>query len=275
MLQVTPHSRSRYAVATAIAFVGAIVTAAMSLGLPGAVSAETTIPCRPLPSFDVRSFAHEGREPADIDNRYFPLEPGTTWVYRGTKDGDPVRNVTRVTDHVKMIHIDGRALPAVQVLDRLFVAGALEERTLDWYAQDEHGNVWYLGEASVDLPSGDTSGSWEAGVGGARPGIIMPAKPRGAGAYMQEFAPAQGAQDRAAVKGFVGAKAVPYGTFHHVLKTREGSCVEAGDEWKFYAAGVGNIKVQSLGDNGKPDGIEEQHLVSVRYRETDDRGRDD
>jgi hypothetical protein len=224
-----------------------------------------------LPKFDVRDFAHDGREPAEIDNRYFPLDPGTVFVYRGVKGGVQVKNTTVVTHRVKMIHIDGRTVPAVEVLDRVYVAGALEERTLDWYAQDEQGNVWYMGENSVDVATGDTTGSWEAGVRGALPGIIMPARPKGAGAYMQEFAPGQSAQDRAAVKGFLRTKSVPYGTFHRVLKTQEGSCIEVGDEWKFYAPGVGNIEVQSLGHNGRPDGAEEQHLVSVRRPDDDDR----
>jgi hypothetical protein len=265
-----PHPpTSRFAVGAASAL-ALTITAAVSLGGASGASAAAVAPCRPLPAFDASNFAHEGREPAAIDNRYFPLEPGTTFVYRGTKDGDPVRNVTLVTDRVKMIHIDGRTIPAVQVLDRVYVAGALEERTLDWYAQDRQGNVWYMGEQSRDVATGDTSGSWEAGVGGARPGVIMPAHPKGAGSYMQEFAPDQGAQDRAAVAGFVHTVSVPYGTFHRVLKTQEGSCVEVGDEWKFYAPGVGNIEVRSLGDDGKPDGVEEQHLVKVVHREVDD-----
>ena len=265
MLQRHPFSLTRRWLSVTPLLLAAIVTAIGPLTAPIGVAGAATGPCAPLPNFSASNFAHDNGKPADIDNPYFPLEPGMTFVYLGTKDGAQTKNVMRVTHTVKMIHIDGHVLPTVQVHDLVYVAGKLEEETLDWYAQDRPGNVWYLGEDSTEIPTGSKAGSWEAGVDGARPGLIMEADPQVRDRYMQEFAPNQGAQDRAEVKGFVETMTVPYGTFHHVLKTQEGSCVEAGDEWKFYAAGVGNIRVQSLGHNGKPDGVEEQDLVSVKH----------
>jgi hypothetical protein len=108
----------------------------------------------------------------------------------------------------------------------------------------------------------------DGGTEKAKPGILMEAHPKPGDAYLQENAlPA--AEDRAAVVGFVQSLRVPYGTFQHVLKTREGSCIESGDEYKHYARGIGDIKDESLGDDGQPDGVEEQQLVSLR------RGRGD
>jgi hypothetical protein len=147
----------------------------------------------------------------------------------------------------------------VVVNDLVYVNGVLAEATFDFYAQDNRRNVWYFGEDSTELPSGDKTGSWRAGVGGALPGIIMEGRPRVGDAYLQEFAVAQSAEDRGQVLSLHARVTVPYGTFTNVLKTRDGSCLEdrSSDELKFFAPGVGTIKVRSL------DGTEEQHLISV------------
>jgi hypothetical protein len=251
----------------------AVVTAITLLPAPsGVLAAAADSPCAPLPAFHASDFRDDDGEPADIDNPYFPLEPGTTFVYAGTKDGIRTRDVLNVTHVIKQIHIDGHTLHAVQIHDRVYVFDqkqhrlVLEEDTLDWYAQDRQGNVWYLGEKSISYPSRSTAGSWQAGVDGARPGIIMRASPRVGSRYMQEWAPMGQARDRAAVVSLNETVSVPYGSFKHVLKTRDGSCIEPSstDDFKFFAPGVGNIKVRSL------DGTEEQHLVSVKETDSED-----
>jgi len=108
-----------------------------------------------------------------IDNVYWPMRPGSRWVYREGK----ARVVVTVTDETKeIIGIDARV-----VHDVLTEGGEVKEDTFDWYAQDESGNIWYLGENTKEFEQGgkiNTEGSWEAGVDGAQPGILLPGKPR-------------------------------------------------------------------------------------------------
>jgi hypothetical protein len=113
------------------------------------------------PTFDPDNFA------GPVDNAWFPLPVGTTWRYRGEKDGKAGKQVTTVTDKRKTI----LGVRVTVVHDRVFTDGAgLTEDTFDWYAQDKQGNVWYLGEATKELDHGRVTtreGSWEAGVKGA------------------------------------------------------------------------------------------------------------
>ena len=103
---------------------------------------------------------------ARVDNPWFPLVPGTVYVYRGVKDGEAARDVVTVSHRTKTI----ASMPCAVVEDRLYLSGRLEERTTDWYSQDRAGNVWYFGEATAELDAmgkvKNTSGSWEAGVDG-------------------------------------------------------------------------------------------------------------
>jgi hypothetical protein len=187
------------------------------------------------PEFDPHDFV------ARIDNRYFPLQPGTRFVYRGTEDGEAERVVTDVTHGQKTI----LGVKVVVVLDRVYLSGSLKEQTLDWYAQDEDGNVWYLGEDSKEYENGkviSTAGSWEAGKNGARAGVIMLAHPHVGQSYQQEFA-AGVAEDRARVVQRNARVSVPYGTFKHCLKTEDTTPLEPGaKEVKLYCRGVGLVK---------------------------------
>ena len=124
---------------------------------------------------------------ARVDNPWFPLRPGTTWVYRGIKDGKRSRDVVRVLAATRVI--DGVRCTAVS--DRLFLNGRLGERTIDWYAQDADGTVWYFGEATAELNAAgrvtSTEGSWRSGVDGAKAGVFMPANPRVGQSFRQEY----------------------------------------------------------------------------------------
>ena len=133
-----------------------------------------------------RSAANPGHFTARVDNPWFPLLPGTTYVYQGEKDGEPSRDVVTATHQITVI--DG--VPCVAVHDRLYLSGRLGERTTDWYTQDGKGNVWYYGEKTAELDRHgrvtSTEGSWQAGVDGALPGIFMPAQPRLGQSFRQE-----------------------------------------------------------------------------------------
>src|SRR5215471_14540066 len=125
----------------------------------------------------------------EIDNPFFPLQPGTTFIYKGLKEGSKLRDRFAVTD--RTIVIDGVTCRVVH--DKVFVQGVLQEDTFDYFAQDREGNVWYFGEDTKELDKKgrvvSTEGSWRAGVNGAEPGVIMEAHPRVGDHYFQEIAP--------------------------------------------------------------------------------------
>lgn len=195
-----------------------------------------------------------------IDNPFFPLVPGTTFIYQGIKDGQVSRDEFSVTHQTKTI----LGVRTTVIRDRAFLDGRLVEDTIDWFAQDEDGNVWYFGENSKTLENGvvvSTEGSWQAGVKGARPGIIMEAHPRPGDSYHQEFAPGV-AEDQAQVLSLHDNVTVPFGSFRDVLKTRDFSRLDpAGTEIKQYAPGIGFIRSRDL-----HGGMEFLELVSIQRR---------
>jgi hypothetical protein len=179
-----------------------------------------------------------------IDNKYFPLKPGTTFVYQGNSGGNPERDVMSVTHSTKQI----MGMKCVVVDDRVWAHGNLTEKTFDWYAQDKKGNVWYFGENSKEYKNGkvSTGGSWEAGKNGAKPGIIMQAHPKVGQTYRQEYQKGS-AEDMAKVLDLNGSVTVPYRSFHHVVVTKEWSPLEPGVvAHKSYGFGVGDIKEVSV-----------------------------
>ena len=189
-------------------------------------------------------------DPADfgtvIDNPYWPLVPGTTFVYEAESDGELARIETEVTHMTKEI----LGVTATVILDRAWVDGVLEERTYDWYAQDLKGNIWYLGEATEELdPSGNvisTAGSWEAGVNGAEPGIIMLADPKVGISYRQEFLEGE-AEDEARILKLNARVSTEFGDFEGCLKTKEYTRLSPGEvEHKYYCPGVGLVLVEEL-----------------------------
>jgi hypothetical protein len=188
--------------------------------------------------FDPHSFVR------DVTNRFFPLRPGTRYVYHGIEDGERETNITIVTHDRK----DILGVSAIVVFDRVFVQGELKEKTFDWYAQDKDGNVWYLGEDTREFENGQvvsTAGSWKAGRDGAKPGIIMLAHPHVTDRYFQEFLAGE-AEDQARVVGKGLGIRVPYGSFDDCLKTVEWTRLEPGvTESKVYCPGVGFVKAHS------------------------------
>jgi hypothetical protein len=186
-----------------------------------------------------------------IDNPYWPMRPGTSWVYRGTGDeGPPHRIVVSVTNRTKRV---AAGVVARVIHDRETQAGRLVEDTLDWYAQDRDGNVWYLGEATKEYKHGKVSsskGSWEAGVDGAQAGVIMPAHPRVGMTYRQEYYRGE-AEDRAKVLSLDEHLVVPAGSFDHVLKTLDWTPLEPdAAEHKSYARGTGPILTLDVAAGG-------------------------
>jgi hypothetical protein len=175
-----------------------------------------------------------------IDHPYWPMRPGSRWTYRQLGPGGGQRRVeVTVTDRTRtVLGVEARVVHDVVTVD-----GRVLEETDDWFAQDTAGNLWYLGEDTREYRDGavSTAGSWEAGVGGAQPGILLPARPRPGMSYQQERFDGR-AEDRAAVLGLGMRARVPYGFFDHLLITKEWTPLEPNVlEHKFYAPGVGPV----------------------------------
>ncbi|HXI03042.1 MAG TPA: hypothetical protein VNI57_07675 [Candidatus Saccharimonadales bacterium] len=173
-----------------------------------------------------------------IDNPYYPLVPGTTFVYEAQTADGLEHNEVAVTGDTETL----MGVPCVVVHDTVALDGVLTEDTYDYYAQDSAGNVWYFGEYSYTLENGrivDIAGSWRAGVDGAKPGIIMEANPMVGDVYRQEFFFSE-AEDMAQVLDLAGSETVPYQPFSGALVTRAFTPLEPdGDEHKFYLPGTG------------------------------------
>jgi hypothetical protein len=197
--------------------------------------------------------------PADfttaIDNPYWPMRPGTRWVYRETDTrGTEERVVVEVTHETKEI---ANGIDARVVRDTVSENGQPVEITDDWYAQDSAGNIWYLGENVTNYRNGKAvnhDGSFEAGIDGAQPGIAMPANPEPGLSYRQEYYQGE-AEDRGAVVT-VGEEQVqvPFGHFDRdVLMTRDLVPLEPKvQELKFYAPDVGPLlSVHTDGAGGR------------------------
>ena len=200
----------------------------------------------------------------EVNNEFFPLKPGTRFIYRGESEGTPTRDVMIVTHKTK--EILGVITTVVHHLN--YEDGVLIEDTFDWFAQDKDGNVWYFGEDTKELDEDgnviSTAGSWEAGVDGAEAGIIMLANPQVGDSYSQELAPGV-AEDMAEVIGFEDSLCVKFGCFEDVLVTKEWTPLEPDIvEHKYYAEGVGFIFGIMV------EGGEEQiELVRVRRQDSD------
>jgi hypothetical protein len=174
-----------------------------------------------------------------ITNPYLPWRPGTTYIFHGTRDGKPMRIEVTVTKQTKVI------MGVKCLVIRDIVTGALEEQTTDWYAQDSKGNVWYFGEDTKELTNGvvtSTQGTWEAGVNGALPGIVMYAHPTPGAPYLQEYRPGI-AEDMAQVVQAGLSVKVAAGHFGNVIVTKDTDPLNPSKlEHKYYAPGVGMVK---------------------------------
>jgi hypothetical protein len=178
---------------------------------------------------------------AEIDNPWLPLRVGSRWVYRETdQEGTEQRVEVTVLDETReVMGVETRVVHDVVSEDDEVV-----EDTYDWYAQDVDGNVWYFGEDTKEFAEGElttTAGSWEAGIDGAQPGVLVPADPELGQSYRQEYLAGE-AEDAATVLSLDEKAQVPLGTYEAVLMTRDYTPLEPDLlEHKFYARGVGLV----------------------------------
>ena len=203
--------------------------------------------------------SHPLRFSARVTNPWYPLLPGSVYVYRGVKDGEPSREVMTVTHRTRTI--DGAG--CVVVSDLLYLRSRLEERTTDYYTQDSQGRVWYFGENTAELDKQgrvkNTSGSWLAGVHGAKPGIFMFTHPAPGHSARQEYYKGE-AEDHFQVLRLGAAVKVPFITMRHALLTKEWTPLEPGViDHKYYARGIGTVLERTA-----KGPLERNELVSFR-----------
>jgi Ca2+-binding RTX toxin-like protein len=214
-----------------------------------------------LPNFDPVAF-----EPGDpIDNPYYPLKPGTIYLYEGEGKDKETGEVNRETNRVAVTYQtkDIAGVTATVVRDTVWANGFLEEDTQDWYAQDTEGNVWYLGEGTTAYEFDEegnfigtgSQGAFEAGVNGALPGYIMEANPQINDNYYQEFAINDGAFDQAQVISLNRTISTPLDNYSNVLQTYDTTQIDSSaTEFKYYAPGIGLVFAEEVLDvNLNPD----------------------
>jgi hypothetical protein len=247
------------------------LTAAISLLVLAASASQATIgndrPGKEITAgdFDPRNFDRS----TVVDNKWFPLKPGTQFVYTGaTNDGKkrvPRRTISTVTDLTKPVG----GVRTIVVWDRDYSAGELVEAELAFYAQDNDGNVWLLGEYPEDYEHGKFVGAptWLHGLKRARAGILVKAKPRvGAPAYAQGYAPPPiNWTDHAKAYKMGQRTCVPAGCYESVLVTAEFNPDEPGlYQLKYYAPGIGNVRVGWLGKDPDREVLVLTRVLTVR-----------
>jgi hypothetical protein len=219
---------------------GIVAFAAAGLSLVVAASFSTLSPYDPV--IDPSDFSQA------INNPFFTLTPGVAYTYKSNQ-GREVTKVVVTNQTRKVMGVDTRV-----VWERVWLNDQLIEETYDWYAQDKDGSVWYFGEDSTEYKDGKTaskSGSWEAGTRGAKPGIVMQARPRPGTTYRQEYSKGH-AEDMAQILSLDETVQVPYGSFKHCLKTKDWSPIERGSvEHKYYSREVGNVVLETENNDEK------------------------
>jgi len=179
-----------------------------------------------------------------VTNPYFTLTPGTTYTYKARDGKDTEINKVTVTSETKKV----MGVTARVVLDQVWLNGRKIEETYDWYAQDREGSVWYFGENSKEYKKGSVAsakGSWEAGVKGAQPGIVMPANPQPGAPYRQEYLKGE-AEDMGQVLSAKESVRVPSGSYHDCVRTKDWSAIETDSvEHKYYSKEVGNVVLET------------------------------
>ena len=227
----------------------------------------STVPALPdvgIPRTEYEAFDRDNFDnPTVIDNEWLPLEPWTKLVFRGsTNEGELVQHrvVSIVTDMTKVI--DG--IETLVIWDRDYSDGSLAETELAFFAQDNDGNVWRMGEHPEEYEDGALidAPTWMAGIAGSSAGVAMRSAPEtGSVSYSQGWAPAVEFADRAVVGGFSDQTCVAAGCYDAVLVVDEFNVEEPGAfQHKYFAPGLGNIRVDW---SGTDETREELELVSI------------
>jgi hypothetical protein len=196
---------------------------------------------------------------AVVDNPWVALASRKRAIYAGAEidaeTGEKVAVRMQAVVRDKPERVAGTNVTVVEVSD--FDNGELVEKTLDYYAQDAKGVVYYMGEHVSDYEDGKVvghGGQWIAGEKGAKAGVFMPADPKVGDVFEQEQAPGV-AEDRSKVVARVGSITVPAGTFEDCIEVEDYDPIGKKTQRKIYCRGVGLVR-EAFGDGGKIDLIE-------------------
>ena len=228
--------------------VGALLTAFIGAGPSWALGPGAAATGEYNPVINPEDFVSE------INNRYFTLKPGTKFTYKNRSGTERIE--ATVSNETKKLM--GVTTTGVRVTE--WRNGLLKEDTTDWYAQDKEGNVWYFGESVNNFVDGKLvhhTGSWEAGVDGAKPGIIMRANPQVGESYRQEFSPGR-AEDMGTVVAIGQKVTVPFGILENCVQIRDSSPLDPTAEFKYFCPDIGFLALEEVLGRGA-----EAELVTV------------
>ncbi len=252
--------RPRSAMAALLLGVTVLAACSSNNKSPSATGGQITAPAATTPAsstynpkIDPSKFTNE------ITNRYFVVTPGTTRILKGLKDGTAQTHTTHVTRKTRMI----RGVRCLVIKDVVTNPDGVAEIAYDWYAQDDKGNVWYFGESTSDYEKGvvvSTKGSWEAGIDGAKPGIVMPANPKPGPEFYQEFRPGV-AEDKGKILGIHETVRTKSRTYRNAVRIRDTNPLDPTlVQHKWYVPDVGLVKSVRTGSSH----TETSELVAVR-----------
>lgn len=259
-------NRGRSFLGRSVAAVGTAVLVILASGGCSEGDGESAAPSRSLSTRLPQTSDPVELDPADfttdIDNEYWPMEPGTRWVYNEfDEEGEELRVVVTVTSSTRRI---ANGVTARVVRDTVTQDGELLEDTFDWYAQDSNGTIWYLGENTAEFENGKVTtreGSFEAGVDGAMAGVIMPGKPAVGMAYRQEYYKGE-AEDNGEVLSLDEMAEVPAGHFKQALLTKDTITIEPKVlEYKLYVPDVGPVLTLGVSGGGGREELVERTMV--------------
>jgi hypothetical protein len=244
------RTASLLAVGAAAVAIGACGSSGTKLASPASSSGTTSLPPNLGKAKAANVAYHPKIDPAQfsshVTNPYFPLKPGTTHVLVGLRDGVKTRHQQTVLNKTKTII----GVPCIVIHDLVTDHAGKVEDTIDWYSQDKAGNVWYFGEATKEYTKGvvtSTMGSWEAGVDGAQPGMVVKADPKPGPVYRQEYRPGV-ALDTAKVLTNNATVQIHGRSFHKVVITKDINPLDPSfHERKWFAQGIGLIKSTKVG----------------------------
>ena len=256
---MNPVARATDQLRRGAAAAGVLAVAAACGGSPEATTPSSSAPSSSAPSSGALPQGGDAvdLDPADftvdITNPWWPMAVGDRWVYEESDgEGGVAKVEVTVLDRTKTVAagVKGRVVHDIVTED-----GEVIEDTLDYYAQDADGNIWYLGEKTAEYENGKvktTEGSWEAGVDGGQAGIAVPADPRAGTGYRQEYL-ADHAEDDGFVLSTDEQVQTPTGLYEGALMTRDTTPLEPKlVELKYYAPGVGPVmEVPVSGESGR------------------------
>ncbi len=199
--------------------------------------------------------------PLNIDNLFFPFQPGGLKLYAGSDHGTKTAAIDNYLTTTRTFNLNGSNVACHILVEESYESGTLVERSANYFAQADDGTVYYFGEVVNIFQDGivvSHEGSWLVGgptlpsdppdAGSAtKPGLFMPANPELGDMFRPEdLFPIVDETDE--VVGIDQDVLVPAGKYDGAIGVKETSRLDSAVEFKWYAPGVGPVKVKALGE---------------------------